>query len=672
MARAFYDNFDRADGPLGPDWSVQSGTWAINANRAACSGAGFIRPVTQPSGDNACQRIWVVPPTSGTKSFQLLFRGDATLQSYKFVEFVVGTSTVIVTLRRRIAGVYGTYATVTFGQYSAGNVDLMASVSGDQLLGFVNGYQVAAAQDAQLPDNGIAQVYAGGTAHYIDEYDLYDTGGAPFTASVVPLEDPAGSYEITLTNGGADWTPGTPGAPEFSAGAGTIASQEVTDANTAVLVYTPPTLDAQTVLYDPQNDFYFQLGLSTSLAGVGGGGSGGGLTTAQSGILTDLAALIAQINDVPQTSSDFWLQLGAITLMMHAGYTPSGDGALGAMLDTLLGATGDLPVTAARVHALLDLLNATTDSGNWTLQYVWGQVKGDDNRDLTTIYNQIAALASSQGTDLTDLMNAILAIRTANLWTLGHVKDWIDAIPAGSNTDVLNELAVIRTANFWTLGHVMDALGAIPTDPIRSLQPDLDAIAAVRGSGNPDLADVLTAIGGLPAPANVAILAAIAAAVVALAGDIAASQTAVIAEVAASLMATTQELGVLNGKLDTLLARAPVPQPPVWPGLAKVTLGMPHAITTGLTITTPMHGVILAITGAPTKQGYFTFDDARSWRNTGSLSFFDDQGHQEFPQHLGFTSAVYVPKAMAQAAGIKVRAVAGATGTVTPWTINTV
>ena len=109
---------------------------------------------------------------------------------------------------------------------------------------------------------------------------------------------------------------------------------------------------------------------------------------------------------------------------------------------------------------------------------------------------------------------------------------------------------------------------------------------------------------------------------------------------------------------------------PVWPGLAGVTLGAPVALATGVKITAPMDGVLIAITSAPTKQGYFTFDTVRSWRNAGSLAFFTDDGQEEFPQTLGFESAIYTVKTMIRAAGIVLRTTGGIDGTIVPWTVS--
>lgn len=109
---------------------------------------------------------------------------------------------------------------------------------------------------------------------------------------------------------------------------------------------------------------------------------------------------------------------------------------------------------------------------------------------------------------------------------------------------------------------------------------------------------------------------------------------------------------------------------PVWPGLAKVTLGTPVAISSGFTVTGPMHGVLVDITSLAANKPFFDFDGSLSYRNIGALAFQEDNGQEEFPQNLGFTSAVYCPKTMALAAACVVRADTSMTGTVTPWTIT--
>jgi hypothetical protein len=130
-------------------------------------------------------------------------------------------------------------------------------------------------------------------------------------------------------------------------------------------------------------------------------------------------------------------------------------------------------------------------------------------------------------------------------------------------------------------------------------------------------------------------------------------------------------LNISQAEWDALRAQvlATVAVPPVWPGLSGATLLTPVAIDVGVTITETMQGALISITSAPVKSGFFTFDDALSYRNIGALAFFTDNGDLEFPQLLGFTTAVYLPKTMETAAGLKLRSIGGVTGTITPFTI---
>lgn len=111
-------------------------------------------------------------------------------------------------------------------------------------------------------------------------------------------------------------------------------------------------------------------------------------------------------------------------------------------------------------------------------------------------------------------------------------------------------------------------------------------------------------------------------------------------------------------------------EPPIWPGVAKVTLGAPVALATGLTLTALMDGVIVTVTAVPPGTASYNFDGTLSYTFIGALSFVSDRGDQEFPQGIGFQSAVYSPKEMARAAGVKVRTKPGIVGTIRPWTIT--
>jgi len=110
--------------------------------------------------------------------------------------------------------------------------------------------------------------------------------------------------------------------------------------------------------------------------------------------------------------------------------------------------------------------------------------------------------------------------------------------------------------------------------------------------------------------------------------------------------------------------------PPVWPGVANVTLGTPVALADGLTITTPMDGVLIAITAVDQYKTWFTYHDTKAYRHVGSLAFFSDNGELEEYQLIAFEEGVYTCRYMKQAAGVKIRTAGGTVGTVTPWLIS--
>jgi len=109
--------------------------------------------------------------------------------------------------------------------------------------------------------------------------------------------------------------------------------------------------------------------------------------------------------------------------------------------------------------------------------------------------------------------------------------------------------------------------------------------------------------------------------------------------------------------------------PPVWPGADNVTLGTPVALAPGVTIEEGMDGVIVHITAVDPKQMFFTYDDVKAYRHIGALAFFSDEGDLEMWQTLGFVDAVYTPRSLEHAAGVKLMTPGGTEGTVTPWVI---
>ena len=95
-------------------------------------------------------------------------------------------------------------------------------------------------------------------------------------------------------------------------------------------------------------------------------------------------------------------------------------------------------------------------------------------------------------------------------------------------------------------------------------------------------------------------------------------------------------------------------------------LGTSMAISPGMTIPGPLHGLIVAITGVPTGANFFSFDGDLSYRNLGQVTLQDDNGQLEQATSLRFTRALYCPHPITVAATARLRSSYAATGTAPP------
>lgn len=182
--------------------------------------------------------------------------------------------------------------------------------------------------------------------------------------------------------------------------------------------------------------------------------------------------------------------------------------------------------------------------------------------------------------------------------------------------------------------------------------------------------------GQLPAPDLSGILAAIDDAVT----DVQAAITVAVGDVndhtdgaagaITSAIATSEEnvLAAIAG-IDIPGPSSSPLTPPVWPGLAHVTLGAPVALQAATTLTGSMDGVIVTLTTPPTSPYDWLLGDQHSYYKLGQLAFVTDRGDAEEWQNMQFGNQVYVPKHMSHAAGCIVRSPTQAVGTVRPWSV---
>jgi hypothetical protein len=107
---------------------------------------------------------------------------------------------------------------------------------------------------------------------------------------------------------------------------------------------------------------------------------------------------------------------------------------------------------------------------------------------------------------------------------------------------------------------------------------------------------------------------------------------------------------------------------PLWPGVAGATMGDEVALTAQLDLAEPMHGIRVHVTTPPTKTGVRSIGGRLMYYGIGECAFYNDQNWVEPWQYMGFTDAIYTPRTMEIASGCLFRVLAGAGGTVTPWT----
>lgn len=132
---------------------------------------------------------------------------------------------------------------------------------------------------------------------------------------------------------------------------------------------------------------------------------------------------------------------------------------------------------------------------------------------------------------------------------------------------------------------------------------------------------------------------------------------------------TTSDLRALY---KVLHPPAPVipPAPPAFPDDETVTYDTPVALVDQLVVDGPLAGVLVDVTTPPTRLGQYVIGGEVYDYRVGEVAFATEDGHLEPWQYLGFRSAIFIPKTMRTAAAAHFRVLAGAGGTVTPFTIG--
>lgn len=645
----FFDDFERANGALGGNWANQLASATISGGFAmpGASGALCTNSTISDAGRHTCKIVC------------------------GFVASASGTATAIVKYGSSVYACYGAWIFYSAPNYSfilskgnSGQGTTLAAVGlGTSLpfqwtieLTYDQGHLTATCLGQTLTADDIQ--YAGGTL--MGFYGLNAnvriasfqavTGSAPaFLVSPLTIGNYGSPSPMTASGTNTAWTPGTPGAPAFTVDHGSISAQVVDTSSTAHWTYDPGLYLGNVVFTDPST-----------------GATCGALVTSN-----------------PQTVPVGGVVLSKTALAYIERSAAAEENAYIANRTTNIATSGpnvELVAGLASIRASVGdstYVESSVPGTNNVANIVWQLLSAGYERPAGP-YTAPSSLPIAHALDVVRAAQA--ALITGNEYTLGDVVTLITGLGVPTIADVLTAIAALEVGGSTDLTPVTDAIAALRGDTTTTVAQLLDSLGQIRTTHTYTLGSVVDAIGGLNNASNVPVLGAIAAMGVAVAASFATEEASVAAvgtEVAGvgagvvGLAATLLELGGAIAQILELLQALPTTSPtvgaPAWPGLALVTLGESVPLAAGLTITTPMHGVLVEVTGAAAKQMFYTYDDARAYRHIGALAFATDRGDLENWQALGFTSAIYCPRLMSEAGAVKVMSAPGTVGTVTPW-----
>lgn len=630
----FFDDFERANGSLGSNWTATANA-AISGGYVTSSAFSVEYAYANTLSDNGKH---VATATMGYVAANSLAAGPivkmtgATATGYAANLRLDGST---YKLGIRIAGLTGTIlAEGSIGTTQPFSWAITLTYEAGHLTAVYNGTVTVEADDLTYSGGTFAGIGVNRPDARLGSFQA--TMGAAPSFQVSP--DVIGNYgsttELTFTGGNTAWTAGTPGSPIFTVDHGTLSGQVVSSSTSATATYDPGDYLGTVIFTDPSTGLT-DIAIVTSDPGTVPPtttdpwmADDGVLATATTAlfspdyILTDQSPIIEATEEVPGRLAilDAIRQIWNAHFGEWTGSAPPSQNVFAQLLQVLVGASEATIVayTSERNHSVMQELEATFDSldamrttGQLTLADVIVTLQGTPSYTLANLHDQIAALPPGSNQDVLDALTAYFGANPPTIEQLGTM---------------VSDLSTIAG---YTLGDVLTAIAAIPAADLSAVSSKLDAI-------QPNAEDTLTT----------------------LAGE--------VSDVADLVL--TVDLVV--DQIKALLDAWPTPATggaPVWPGAENATLGDSVELTSQLHLEEECHGVLVAITTPPTRTGLRQIGGALYDYGVGEIAFETDSGQIEPWQYLGFRTAIFTPKTMEKAAGARFRVLAGASGTVTPW-----
>lgn len=649
---AYPDNFNRADGPLGDAWTVIAGSGAVASDQASL--AAYTDVLASNDTESGNQDHYIQIKCVGTTAARvgIIEKANADCSEYLTGAFATYQNVGNVYVAYKAGGSLHTYGYQEFSTTGRTSFTLRVVYTHPNLAVYVDGDLILTVELGGYVANNHFGMKAFDEAGLIDAFD--DVAGSTATLTVAP--DPvyvgAGPVDMTATLNGEAWTVGVPGSSTLTADHGTVTEQYIDSATTMHFIYEPADYVGAVVFTESEFSLTDTV-TATLVPPEGGGGAECRLTIAgadlvnrsgaeytEGNILTDAHVVhLSPVMNVP-SAIDYLILLVRNLFQPSPPWDP-GEVTPDPRLDLIWNAIN------GGVEQPVGLWTPTTDP----------PVK----IDTENIRAKLNALTATY-TDLNQVVNLLGGSPT--LYSHADLKIGIDAIdwPA-----ILAKLDLIQPNQLISLSDLAGQLQSMVTIAGYNLGDILAAIAAL----NPATAPGLTASTASILGAIAALALEVASIGVAETADAASSAAAAvgIAGVAAEVAGIIASIATILADLATIKAGlgSETFHPPVWPGLAHVTMGAPVALGSSLVIPGPMHGIRVEITGTDPGTGFYDYDVDRCWRNIGAVSFVSDVGDHEHWQPLGFSRCVYVPQTMTYAASCKLHLGRGPVGTITPW-----
>lgn len=515
-----------------------------------------------------------------------------------------------------------------------------------------------------LPENSAGRYWrisAPGHAGWWTTYEWVLDGepGSPPSTSMEVTPDPlyvgGGPTQLTATLTAGTWDPDNQSDTTFSVDHGTIDAQHITSETTVQLYYTPA--DYLGTITFSETKYTLSDAVTATLIPPEEGGPGfcpfdaefielansSEKRTIDDQLMTENSVVTGfdyPFNNltVPEALGEIWVALFHTGMALPEGHV----GTLTHLLWELINGSRDPAVSVwpdpsgvplmQQLDEIRTDLNDLRTGAEWNLDDLALVLGGSPVKSHADILN---AIGSAVG--YSSVIDAISQLRGDSLSTV---------------REVLLQLATIRTGGFYTLGDVLEAISGLGSGISVDLGPILTKLHEIQPNESYDLTTLTS------------LLVNLGNAVGAISNSLTSYRT--------PSMYTVQHIldAIAAARAAIVAAVERVRVPPIWPGAESVTLGASYDLSTTAVVTEPMDGVLVNITGTDPGTSFFQYQGMRAWRHIGGLTFFQEGGYCETHQALGFSSAIYVPKSMVRASGVRLFLGHGPQGTLRPWTIN--